>query len=106
MSKNYSTGRWAELCAFWGMVIAAFTHFFGGFFKALIKWFFEGKPIAGTLTRIADICSFLGNIALIFAIAIPAFRFVSTKGKGWKVFYWIALVMFILGVVFGVVINL
>ncbi|GEM_PF-5865765 len=105
MARRYSSVTWTEICAFWGMVIAGFTHFFGGFFRALVKWAFDDGNVARILNRIADICTLLGNIALLVAIALPAYQFVKYKTKGWKVFYWIAFALFLVGVVFGVVLQ-
>ena len=96
MSRRY-TVTWTELCAFWGMVVAAFTHFFGGLFHAIVKIF----DVKGVLTSVANICQLLGNIALLVAIALPAYQLVKYRTKGWKTFYWISLVLFILGVGFG-----
>ena len=105
MSRRYASSTWTEICAFWGMVVAGFTHFFGGLFRALVRWAFSDSNAGRILTRIADICALLGNIALLIAIAIPAYQFVKYKSKAWRIFYCIALVLFILGVVFGVVIQ-
>ena len=104
MARKYHTYTWTEICAFWGMVIAGFTHFFGGLFRALVNWAFSDSRVGSTLNNIANIFQLLGNIALLVAIALPAYQFVKFKSKGWKVFYWIAFVLFILGVVFGVAI--
>ena len=98
MSKRY-TVTWVELCAFWGMVVAAFAHFFGYFINALLKWIDKG----GFLLSVAHILTLLGNIALLVAIALPAYQLVKYRTKGWKIFYWISLVLFILSVVFGIV---
>ena len=103
MSRRY-TVTWTELCAFWGMVVAAFTHFFGGLFHALVRWILSDSKAANLLTNIANICQLLGNIALLIAIALPAFQFVKYRTKGWKIFYWISLALFVLGVVFGIAI--
>lgn len=105
MARRYSSVTWTEICAFWGMVIAGFTHFFGGLFRALVKWAFSDSNAARVLNRIADICTLLGNIALLIAIALPAYQFVKYKTKGWRVFYWIAFALFLVGVVFGVVLQ-
>ena len=105
MVRRQTTYLWSEVCAFWGMVIAGFTHFFGYFFNALVKWAFNDKSIGNTLIRVANILTLLGNIALLIAIAIPAYQFVKFKSKGWRTFYWIGLVLFILSVVFGVAIQ-
>ena len=105
MSRRYSTISWTEICAFWGMVVAGFTHFFGGLFHALVKWAFNDSKFGNVLNSIANICELLGNIALLIAIALPAYQFVKYKSKGWKIFYGISLALFILGVVFGVAIK-
>lgn len=106
MSRRYSSVTWTEICAFWGMVVAGFTHFFGGLFHALVNWAFSDSNAGRILNRIADICTLLGNIALLVAIALPAWQFVSSKSsRGWKVFYWISFALFVIGVVFGVVIQ-
>ena len=102
MARKYHTYTWVEVCAFWGMVVAGFSHFFGGLFRALVNWAFSDSKVGSALMSIANILQLLGNIALLVAIAIPAYQFVKFKSKGWKVFYWIAFVLFILGVVFGV----
>ena len=60
----------------------------------------DGKT-AGILSNIVTIFTLLGNIAIIVAIAIPAWRYVSHKSKGWKIFYWIMLVVFAFGCILG-----
>ncbi len=105
MSRNYSTITWTEVCAFWGMVIAGFSHFFGGLFRGLVKWAFSDGNAARILNNIVNILTLVGNIALLVAIALPAYQFVKYKTKGWRVFYWIAFALFLVGVVFGVAIS-
>ncbi len=105
MSRRYYSNTWSEICAFWGMVVAGFTHFFGGLFHALVNWAFSDSNAGRILNRIADICTLLGNIALLIAIALPAWQFVKYRTKGWRIFYWISLALFVIGVVFGVVIQ-
>jgi len=104
MARRYSSVTWTEICAFWGMVIAGFTHFFGGIFRALIKWALSGN-IANFFNDLVYILTLIGNIALLVAIALPAYQFVKYKSKGWRVFYWIAFALFLVGVVFGVVLD-
>lgn len=104
MARRYSSYTWTEVCAFWGMVIAGFAHFFGGFFRALIKWAFSGN-IVNFFNKLVYALTFLGNIALLIAIALPAYQFVKYRTKGWRVFYWIAFVLFLVGVVFGLALD-
>ena len=104
MSRHTYSITWTEICAFWGMVVAAFSHFFGGLFNALVKWIFSDSKAGSVLRSIANICQLLGSIALLVAIALPAYQFVKYKSKGWKIFYWVSLILFIIGVVFGIAI--
>ena len=102
MARRYSTVTWAEICAFWGMVIAGFTKFFGGVFRASVEWFIkDGSNAKNILMKLHTTLSFLGDIALLIAIALPAYQFVKYKTKGWKIFYWIAFAIFVVAVVFG-----
>ncbi len=92
-----------EICAFWGMTIAALMYLFSGFINFLIKVIksLNGTKTAATLSQICSIFQLLGNIAIIIAIALPAYSFVRYKSRSWKIFYWIMLAVFAFGVVFG-----
>ena len=105
MSKRYSSATRTEICAFWGMVIAGFSHFFGGVFRALVKWVFGGSKVAGLLNSAVNILTIVGNIALLVAIALPAYQFVKYRSKGWRIFFWIAFVLFVVSVVLGVALS-
>lgn len=106
MSRHTYSVTWTEICAFWGMVIAAFMHFFGGLFKALLNWAFKSGAVHDILNTLVNVLSLAGNIALLVAIALPAYQFVKYKTKGWKIFYWIAFALFIIGVIFGFAIKI
>ncbi|MDE7306077.1 MAG: hypothetical protein K2N33_01665 [Clostridia bacterium] len=94
-----------KFCAFWGMTIAALFYIFSGFIAFLLKVIksLNGTNTANVLSTMCSIFTLLGNIAIIIAIAIPAWRYVSTKSRGWKIFYWIMLVVFAFGVVLGMI---
>lgn len=47
------------------------------------------------------ILSLIKDLALIGAIAIPAFYFVKPKKQAWRIIYWICLVIIIVAAVFG-----
>ena len=87
MSRRYSSYTWTEICAFWGMIIASVNDI--------------SHDVASILSLVSNIMSLLGSIALLVAIAIPAWQYVKYRSKGWKVVYWIALVVYVLGVGFG-----
>ena len=103
MSRKYSGSHtWTEICAFWAMVISGFAYLFGGIVRFLISVIKNlSTHTASLLNQIYSIFTFIGNIALIFAIAIPAWQFVKYRGTGWKVVYWIALIGFAFGAVLG-----
>ena len=103
--KYYGTNTWTEICAFWAMVISGFAYLFGGIVNFIITTIksLNGTNTAAILGNIYHVLTFLGNIALIVAVAIPAWQFVRYRSKGWKVVYWIALVGFALGAVLGMI---
>ena len=101
--RYYSSSSWTETCAFWAMVISGFAYLFGGLFHFLCNAIksLNGTNTARILEQVYNIATFVGNIALIIAIAIPAWQFVKYKGVGWKVVFWIALIGFAFGAVLG-----
>ena len=107
MSKRNSTASTSnrdivKFAAFWGMSLAALFYIFSGIISLILKLInsIDGKT-AGILSNIVTIFTLLGNIAIIVAIAIPAWRYVSHKSKGRKIFYWIMLVVFAFGCILG-----
>jgi len=91
-----------KFCAFWGMTIAALFYIFSGFISFLIKVIDSiSDKTASTLNQVCSIFTLLGNIAVIIAIAIPAWRYVRGRSRSWKIFYWIMLAVFAFGVVLG-----
>ncbi len=91
-----------KFCAFWGMTIAALFYIFSGFISFLIKVIDSiSDKTANTLNQVCSIFNLLGNIAVIIAIAISAWRYVRGRSKSWRVFYWIMLAVFAFGVVLG-----
>ncbi len=80
------------VCAFWGLIIAATVFVTSGIFQAF--------GILGTVVGILDL---IGKIALFLAVALTAFQFVKGRNAAWKIVYWIALIVYAAGVVFGIV---
>lgn len=75
-----------KFCAFVALIVAAFTFTFGGLFNG---------SVAG------DILDLIAKLALLVAIALPAYTFSRGLGIVWRVIFWIALVIYILGCVLG-----
>ncbi len=93
-----------KFCAFWGMAIASIMYICSGVINFSIELIGKISPeTKNVLNQTVGIFQLLGNIAIIIAIALPAYGFVSGRVKGWKIFYWIVLVIFALGVVFGMI---
>ncbi|MDE5729408.1 MAG: hypothetical protein K2I20_04455 [Clostridia bacterium] len=80
-----------KFCAFWAMAIAAILYIFSGIIALVIRY--------AAVANILNVVTLLGNIAMIVAIALPAYKYAVTKGKNGKIIYWILLVIFAFGVV-------
>lgn len=89
MAKK-SAKSMVSVFAFVGLVIAAGVFLASGIFNFL-----------GILTGIISILDLVGKIALFLAIAICAYQYVNGKKKVWKIIYWIAIIVYAAGVVFG-----
>ncbi len=82
-----------RLCAFVALVVAALFFLVGGI---LTKY----APLVGT------ILNFIASLALLVAIAFPAWEFVRGKRKAWRIVYFVALVVYIAGAVLGLAFGL
>ena len=91
--SNGNKNDFVRACAFWGILIAATVFVVGG----ILRW------IPGIGDTVVNILDLLAKIALLVAVSIPAFDWVKYKKVGWKVTYWIALAVYVFGVVFGFV---
>ncbi len=95
--KKSSRPRWrfADMFAFCALALAALLFILG----PVLRWIFEktgGENILVTLNTIAQYC-------LLAAIALPAWYFVRNKRKGWIVFYFVLVIIFIVGTVLGLI---
>ena len=98
MSKKTTTHsserrNFTKFCAFWGIVIAVALLIVTAIFNA----------VGGSLGMIGSIFDLIAKIALIIAVAFPAYDYVRGKSKAWKIVYWIALVLYIVCIVLGFV---
>lgn len=100
--SSYTRHDITKSCAFWGMVISGFAYLLSGILKVSNAMLARVWPqLAGFFASLVSILTFIGNIAIILAIAIPAWQVVAYRSKGWKIVYWIAFVGFALGSVLG-----
>ena len=93
-SKTYSASRIIRICAYFALLISAGIFLFSG----LVHWL-DWKA----LSKIVSILDVVGKILLIIGVAIPAFDFTLGKKTVWKVLYWVALIIYVLGCVFGII---
>ncbi len=75
-----------KLCAFIGLLVAAFLFVFGGLFSG---------------SRLGSILEMVGKLALLIAVAFPAYEYSRHMHKAWRIIFWIALVIYIAGCVLG-----
>ena len=90
--SNKNKNDFVRACAFWGILIAATVFVTGG----ILRWVGIGEGIISILDLVA-------KLALLVAVAIPAYDWVKYKKTGWKVVFWIVLAVYVFGVVFGLV---
>lgn len=83
-----------KVCAFWGILVAALLFVVRG-----VLGLFD-LSLGGTIMNILDL---IGKLALLIAVALPAYSFVRGKAKVWKTVYWVALVVYIAGCVLGLI---
>lgn len=87
------TGATAKFCAFWGLVFSGVASFVSFFFWLLVNC---GVHISWSGTVIS-ICNLLSMLGMLIGVGLAAWMYVRGKGKGWKIIFWIALVLYILG---------
>ena len=85
-TEGQARRSFVKLCAFFGLIIAAFLFVFGGLFSG---------STAGSILEI------IGKLALLVAVAFPAYEYSCGMKKVWRIIFWIALAIYILGCVLG-----
>lgn len=93
-SSSVTNTETAKFCAFWGLVFSAAAGLVSFFFWLLVKC---GVTISWSGTVIS-ICNLLSMLGMLIGIGLAAWQYVRYKTKVWKVIYWIALVLYVLGV--------
>ncbi len=93
-----------KICAFWGLAIAAVLFIVAAVINLIGK--FAGifdSDIGATIKLVMNIFELLSKLFILLAVALPAYSYVRGKKKGWKIFYWIALAVYVLCVVFDII---
>ena len=80
-------------CAYFALIIAATIFLVDGIFH-----YFE---ISG-FEKLLSVVSLVGKLCLAVGIGFAAYEFTCGKAVVWRVLFWIALVVYVLGCVFGI----
>ena len=92
-ASHTSTNGIIRACTYFALVIAAAIFLFSGLVRFL--------DIAA-LTRLVSVFNLIGQICLVIGIAFPAYDFTCGKKRVWRVIFWVALAIYVLGCEFGV----
>ena len=93
-TQRTATFNLVHLCAFLALAAAAIILLIGPLLRET-----GGGVIVTALNMVAQYC-------LLIAIAIPAWMFVRGKRKGWKIFYFVVLAVYIAGTILGVTLGI
>ena len=93
-SETLSAGALVRVCAYCVLVISACIFLFNGVVNLLD---------ISVLKKFMSALNFVGQILLAVGLAIPAYDYTCGKRVIWRVVYWIALLVYLLGCVFGVI---
>lgn len=80
-----------KLCAFIGILISAIIFVVSG----ILTW------VNGSLGTIGAVLNLIAQLTLLVAVAFPAWDYVKYRTQAWRIVYWIALIVYIFGCVFG-----
>ena len=94
-TRTTSDGDVIKFCAYWGLVIAAVA--------ALITFVLSICAVCGLeaawLGRVKNVCSTVSQIALLVAVIIPAYKYMRGKKTVYRAFFWVAVILLVLGLV-------
>lgn len=91
--KSTNTNDFMRACAYFALIIAAAIFLVNGIFN-----YFE---ISG-FEKLLSVISLIGQLCLAIGIAFSAYEFTCGKAVVWRVLFWIALIVYVLGCVFGI----
>ena len=89
--RRPSNASFSKFCAFWGITFAALLFLINGILQMLVEVF--GVNPGGIYDWISAL-DFVSKLALLFAIAVPAYGYVSNKRLVWKIIYVAAIVFY------------
>lgn len=93
-SHTSDTNSAAKFCAFWGLVFSAVAGVVSFTFWLLVK---IGITIEWAGTAIS-ICNLLSTLGMLVGVGLAAWMYVRGKSKGWKIVFWIAFALYVVGI--------
>ncbi len=84
-----------KFCAFWGLVIAAVASLLS-FVLALLAKCGVHIDWAG---RVVGVCNTISQIALLVTVILGAYRYVQGKSTVYKAFFWVGVILLVLGLI-------
>lgn len=85
--------NFVSFCAFFALLLAALLIFVNNVLPLI------GLEIGG---KVINVLGLVKDVALLLGIAFAAFSFAYAHGKGWRITYWIALIIYLASAVFGI----
>lgn len=91
-TSNYGL---VKACAFWGLVISAIAALLSFIFALLAKF---GITFSA-LGRVIGICNTVSQVAIAIAAIVAGYHYTRGRSTVWRAFYWVAVILFVLGLV-------
>ena len=92
-TETQARNSFVKACAFIGILISAVLYVVSG----ILSW------VGGSLGAIASWMNLIASLALVVGVAFPAWDYVKYRTQAWKIVYWVALAVYVFGVVFGII---
>lgn len=89
-TSNYSI---VKFTAFWGIIIAGIA----GVITFTLKLLSLCGVVIAWGNKVANIFSFVSQIAIFISVVLAGYAYSRGKSKGWKIVFWIFVVLAILG---------
>ena len=81
-----------KFCAFWGIILSAILFIVSGICH-----------FVGAGSTIVSVFDIIAKIALLVGVGFPAYSYARTKRRVWRIVFWVALVIYIVGCVFSII---
>lgn len=97
MAKQRTEGAarrsFVKLCSYVALFLAALMYLLGGVLSKVFS------------AQVVGIFNLIGQLSMLIGIAFPAYEYSRGLHKAWRIIYWIALVVYLFGCIFGVIMS-